>query len=1046
MPRPRSPRLPLSFLGPALFAACSGGGGGSGGGGAFVLTGTNISNNQIWPLNRPIVFTFNHPVQASSANFASITFASLSAPGVTGSFFVDPCSDGSVLVFQPDCPSNAALDDGGFKPGGINYTLTVLSGGGANVLRDTGGKKLASGITITFKSPTVPVDPAFFDVEPFGPPVGSMTDLVSVPLNTFTAPAEPILVKFDQPIDPRPSNLATPTGEPVVQLQFEEPPASGTWLLVPSTLTLLSNCVPELDVAGGDPCPVSQSATVAVTPLGILPEGRQARILVKAGLDDIGGDQSTITDFVLDAFAIEAADPPPGEADAFDETFDDTALEDATSPLLITTPPAVLADWGDGVLRAAEPFPAPALTGAQQFNLNVAVGQTIELDTTLDTLVGTDGNGAPAQLTVVGGVVNLHNLTVGASATPGAARILGTGPNPLVFNCTGNATIGFATGGTIGEINVDGGFGLDVVQDSADQPDPGAEGNCGGGKGGDSSPDNSQSSQRGGAGTGAANLAGGGGRGGHSCFGTVDPVNRRGAGGGGGSFGTLLGLVGNPGGPLGTDALTGSGAAGGGESGPGAFTNGLSTDDFFGRKLVSIIGPPAITTIVAGELQTLRGGSGGGAGGDSVAGPTFPNPTFASPGTIGDEKGGRGGGGGGLLVIRCAGTFTLNATGVLRARGGAGGDGESTVNNPANRVGGGGGGGSGGMIVIEALTPPPPPALPNTPPITIATGTANNERLRLKGGAGGLGAGAAPTNAGGAGGDGVLQIHTPTVNATGSLTVLSGSTIVATLPTNTADILPAVNHILLPAFSRISRARTRWINTGQTPLGNAGGPFYEWVVPPPGTPIGDPSEPNNASNPDYPLDAPSGLVRTVAGVVSQPAPQPVGTVPIGSVADQTITIPLAALTAANFLNPAAMVGFELNPNSGQAQTFTIVSGTTSGSNAVFTTDPADGSMIAVAVAPTTPVAIGPRFFRVRTNGVEDSLPVGATVKILFEGATNVSPTGVVTGSTGFQANLDLLNGKPFIRAQVEFDLTGLGAPSSSLPRPEIEFIKLPIRF
>ena len=1039
MLRPRSPRVLVSVLGPVLLAACSGGGGGSGGGGAFVLTGTNISNNQIWPLNRPIVFTFNHQVQASSANFASITFSSLQAPGVTGSFFVDPCSDGSVLQFQPDPPSNAGLDDGGFKPGGITYTLTVLSGGGPNVLRDTGGKQLASGITITFKSPTVPVDPAFFDVEPFGPPVGSMADLVSIPLNTFTAPAEPILVKFDQPIDPRPSNLATPTGEPVVQLQFEEPPASGTWLLVPSTLTLLSNCVPELDIAGGDPCPVSQSATVAVTPLGILPEGRQGRIVVKAGLDDIGGDQSTTTDFVLDAFAIEAADPPPGEADAFDETFDDTALEDATSPLLITTPPAVLADWGDGVLRAAEPFPAPALTGAQQFNLTVAGGQTVEIDTIVDTLIGTDGNSQPAQLTVVGGVVNLHNLNVGITGS-GGGRILATGPNPLVFNCTGNATIGGTTGSLgVGEINVDGGFGLDVVQDSASQPDPGAEGNCGGGKGGDSSPDNNQSSQRGGVGTGAANLAGGGGRGGHSCFGTVDPVNRRGAGGGGGSFGTLLGVVGFPGGPLGTDALTGSGAAGGGEPGPGAFTNVLSTDDFRGTKLT----PGGPTPFLLGELQTLRGGAGGGAGGDSVAGPTFPNPTFASAGTTGDEKGGRGGGGGGVLVIRCAGTFTLNATGVLRARGGAGGDGESTVNNPANRVGGGGGGGSGGMIVIEALTTPPLPA-PQSP-ITIATGTANNERLRVKGGAGGLGGGAAPGNAGGAGGDGVLQIHTPTVNLTGSSTVVSGAALVTTLPTSTADILPPVNHILLPAFSRISRARTRWINTGQTPLGNAGGPFYEWVVPPPGTPIG--TVLNNSTNGEYPLTN-TGLVKTVAGVVDQPASNLVGDVPIGSVTAQSITIPLAALTAANFLNPAAMVGFELNPNSGQAlQTFTIVSGTTSGSNAVFTTDPADGSMTNVLpVAATTPVEIGPRFFRIRTGGVEDSLPVGATIRFQFEGATNVSPTGVVTGSTGFQSELNLLNGKPFIRVQVEFDLTGLGAPSSSLPQPEIEFLKLPIRF
>ncbi|MGH7150438.1 MAG: hypothetical protein ACREIU_07065, partial [Planctomycetota bacterium] len=326
-----------------------------------------------------------------------------------------------------------------------------------------------------------------------------------------------------------------------------------------------------------------------------------------------------------------------------------------------------------------------------------------------------------------------------------------------------------------------------------------------------------------------------------------------------------------------------------------------------------------------------------------------------------------------------------------------------------------------------------------------ATGTANNERLRVKGGAGGLGGGAAPGNAGGAGGDGVLQIHTPTVNATGASTVVSGALTVTALPTNTADVLPAAGHLLLPAFSRVSRARTRWINTGATALGNAGGPFYEWVVSSsPG------SVPNNPTNAEYPLDA-SGFVKTAAGVVVSPTPLPVVSVPIGSVAAQSITIPLAAVVGAGFLNPAAMVGFELNPNSGQTlQTFTIVSGTASGSNAVFSTDPADGPMtLVLPVAATTPVAIGPRFFRVRTNGVEDSLPAGATIKILFQGADSLSPTGVPVGATALTPSLSDLTTptpKPFIRVQVEFDLTGLGAPSSALPRPEIEFLKLPIRF
>ncbi|HET6202086.1 MAG TPA: Ig-like domain-containing protein [Planctomycetota bacterium] len=1024
MPRLRSPRGPLFVVASFLLAACSGGGGGGAGGGPFVLTGTNVSNNVVWPLNRAIVFTFSHRVDPATVDFASVPITSAASPPVTGTFFVDPCSDGSVVVFQPDCPSNDALDDGGLKPGGVNYTLTVRSGAGPNVIQDTGGKRLASGITVNFKSPTPPVEQPLIDPQPAGPPVPSPLGLASIGLNTFTAPVNPILVTFDQPVDPRSSNLNAQTPSPAVQLQFEDPPFSGAWILVPSTLTLVSNCVPQLGPTA--PCPFAENATIAIAPTGILPQGRNARVVVKAGFRDIGGaiGQQTNQDTVLALFPIEAADPAPGEGDAFHEEFDDTANRDATSPLTITTgsTTAPLAEWGNGVLRAREAFPAPLLSGAAQFNLNVASGPPLILDTTLDQLTGTDGNGAPALLNVTGGVVNLHNLTVQAGG-----RIDGQGPNPLVFNCTGSVTIGGASPAAAAVINVDGDLGTDVLPNSADVTQPGAPGECGGGKGGDSSPDNEQSSQRGGDGAGPGNLPGLGGRGGHSCFGTVGAENRRGAGGGGGSFATAAAAGGGPGGPQGTDALTGSGGATGGDVGPTAFANAIAGDEFFGLKLVNPGG-----TILVGELASLRGGSGGGAGGDSVAGGVFPNPAFASGGITGDKQGGRGGGGGGVLVIRCVGAFTLNATGVLSAKGGGGGDGESTSGiSPPNRIGGGGGGGSGGMVVIESLTS-----------ITIATGVANNERIRVKGGAGGLGAGTT-ANAGGVGGDGIVQLNTPTVNGTGQPTVISGATPVTSLPTNTADILPAAVHLILPAFSRISRARTRWINTGFTTLGNAGGPFYEWVVSsPPG------SVPNDPTNGDYPLLDATGAVRASAGSVVNPPAISVGDVPIGSVGLQSITIPLAALSAAGFLNPAAMRGFELNPNTGQAaQTFTIVSGTTSGTNAVFSTDPADGAMTGVLpVAATTPVAIAPRFFLVRTAGVENALPTGATVRVLFEGATSVSSTGVVSGSTGLTASLSALLGKPFFRAQVEFDLTGLGAASSTLARPELEFLKLPIRF
>src|SRR5213594_3968597 len=153
--------LVLPLLAAAL-CACGGGGGGGGGGasaGPFRLESINVSNGAVWPLNERMVFTFNRPVDASSVSFGSIVIQGQNGVPVTGTFFVDPCSGGRGLVFQPTCPTDAALTTGGLQPNAITYTLSVVTGVGPTVLRSTDGAPLAAGASVTFRTPLPPFEP-----------------------------------------------------------------------------------------------------------------------------------------------------------------------------------------------------------------------------------------------------------------------------------------------------------------------------------------------------------------------------------------------------------------------------------------------------------------------------------------------------------------------------------------------------------------------------------------------------------------------------------------------------------------------------------------------------------------------------------------------------------------------------------------------------------------------------------------------------------------------------------------------------------------------
>jgi hypothetical protein len=309
-----------------------------------------------------------------------------------------------------------------------------------------------------------------------------------------------------------------------------------------------------------------------------------------------------------------------------------------------------------------------------------------------------------------------------------------------------------------GELDLRGEDSIGVATlNTTNQPEVGAVGGAAGGQGGTGSAVTNASTPKGRPGAGSLGV-GIGGEGGESSYSAQGSHARRAAGGGGGRLAadrpahpvpsdpSNLGLVataGKDGSPTGLGAVSQLAPAVGGAAGPAVFSDPDPSNDFWGRMRT-----PA--GFVLGEAQRPSGGHGGGAGGD--ASNTDDYPAVFSP--SGDEKGAGGGGGGGLAVIK-ARRIVVGAAGRIVADGGDGGGGENTIF--FDRIGGGSGAGSGGWLVLQALE--------------IDLSAAQEDALSALGGRGGVGANNVldAIGAGGNGGPGVIQLHTPDGTASGVL-------------------------------------------------------------------------------------------------------------------------------------------------------------------------------------------------------------------------------------------------------------------------------------
>lgn len=547
----------------------------------------------------------------------------------------------------------------------------------------------------------------------------------------------------------------------------------------------------------------------------------------------------------------------------------------------------------------------------------------------------------------------------------------------------------------------------------------------------------------------------------------------------------------------------------GGAKGPSPFVDPASNNDFWGTMITST------GTIIQGELTGPWAGSGGGGGGSSTRTATFPSNPFNN---ASDIKGSGGGGGAGALTILALGDIRIGLPGsATRARieinGGTGGGGENT--NGIDRIGGGSGGGSGGHLILQSgtqidmskLTSVSTTQTLGLPPINwgglFAKGGQGGEGQEGTGGAkangvetlpqqdsirfpgtygtgapcavastgdyanGSVGGGTNPvqfnfTNnvglkicAGGDGGPGIIQLHTPSLTDI-KVPTLGGSLMrncCFPLPVGAAQTnaqTPANWNQLLPIFGRYSAARSKWISLGAASVDAAvtNDPVqfqFDGTDPLTGLVLRDGSGSGATV-----LELPAILTGTISNSPTEPfitADRRTVVFDAGGLADDIYK-----------RNPSLLKRFLLRftpSGGGFSPSFDVAAATYDSALDQLRVSVASSGTPLGSITTGYTVDLIPRFFRVVTEDTNDAYPDSATIRIKFQGApANSIGQPDELAASAFVTDIDDLNTPPvgtvyqFIRFQVEFDLAA--QPSSSLstttPIPAVEFLRMPFRF
>ena len=926
-----------------------------------------------------------------------------------------------------------------------------------------------------------------------------------------------VLLTLNQPVSPSPSNISTDT----VRLEYLT--AADTWQPVAHTVRLVANCT-----AVGAVLRVTPTGILPQNRVVRLRLTQDFRDLVgDSNLVDV-----TVGSFLVTTATDPGTTTPGVAGDqAFEEfTLGGTAAgsnEDTTTVLV-----SPRAEWGaNGTLRAGFAFGGTGGPGGNfdwkignDLPLSASNHPQILLDTSFAVITN---EAQTAQQTVINGVVDVRNLLV-----TGSGQLLISGPNRATILVAGNAqidgeiTISGNDNLSVASLNTTsqpepgaagrggggrGGTGNYLTSQSTPAGETGRgafDASGGGGQGGESG----FRATWPGDGNDANRRPGGGGGG---TFGPdflrpngvvaayVNPALCPDQ--------LVIGLDGEngfPGAPLATGALSNASPPQGGTRGPRPFFDPDANNDFWGTMRTQS------GQLISGELLDPWAGAGGGAGGNAIVSNSFPTTPF-SP--TGDEKGAGGGGGGGSITILALGSITFGPRGRILANGGTGGGGENSVSGNITHIGGGSGGGSGGHIVLQSATQinlsamiTSPTGLNLPPGLISAVGGNGGAGMNNNGGAQPNGLPAQPQNdalpsyhypnqtqpcgvsttgtgpypfnnvvgntnppfvvicAGGDGGPGLIQLHTPSL--TNILTPVGVEDIYKTVRPPPVGSGPggAVGQFLtinrptpglgsngwdqmLPIFGRNSQAISDWV-----PLGGASVSQNDTI---------DTPEPIHFEFTG--TDAVGSILTTGTGsnaTVAELPPIFTGTIAAPTtrpyIADDDRTIVLAGSALADDIylrNPSLLRRFVVRLTFGGVTDFEVAAATYDAATDDLRVTVAGSGQPLVNFDPGAALQIRPRFFRVITEGTPGSLPDSSDVVIEFQATTpnaqgdpDLTP-GVISA---WVSNITLLDpnsaGHPdyrFFRFRVTFDISATGAPLSfSTPIPSIDFLRIPFRF
>jgi hypothetical protein len=937
---------------------------------------------------------------------------------------------------------------------------------------------------------------------------------VELPLNKLSDESSRVefVINFDQPVTPSATNINSAR----LRLEYANPTSlTAPWVALPTALTIERNCTQigariRLAPVGGLPSGATLRAVVTPEFTDLVGENNPQALndfAIATTVPFPAAAPTLVADQVLETFAT---------ADNEDD------LASFNEPLAQWENGELRARWAftgtGGVPGGFDWYIAPGETVIFNTTNSTINGFSIPLQgqgggVSFDPtqLVGDATNPAifnppfAGTLTVIGGVVDVRNVFIEQGAT-----LIVEGPNPLVVQASGDVFIR-------GQILASGSNSLGVnTFNTTNVPEPGAPGQAGGGRGGTGSPLTTASSARGGSGQGAFGLLDAGGRGGEAGWSaSVLVERRRGAGGGGGRLAAdvaagvagagpfeqrRIGFDAEPGfaqGPTANDladngAIGGPGGPSGGATGLSPFTDADTDNDFFGSRFTV-----GANTVKIGELTRPWAGAGGGGGGDSaqITSGSFPAPWVPT----GDEKGAGGGGGGGSVHVLALGSIRFGPNGRIQARGGIGGGGENT--NLLDRVGGGSGGGSGGHVVLQTAAQidfrsKTVVSLADTATSGSLDTPQNNWAINVLGGQGGAGANdlgggffqspngqretlpnndacppGYPTNganscrglvqgAGGDGGPGLIQLHTPGGRVGTALTDdvrVSGAATLAGLCAPPPICPLGANGpggqacFMVPTFGRTSRARSEWIALGNGGFNPATGSFRtaEFSFGGVNTANGAVLATGGVVDPIPPLTGLSAASVAIGGNVLPLIEAPAG---------QTLVISGAGLVGdsrALRTTPALLRGHSVLLSAGPLQRrFEIVAASFNPANQRFSisVDVTAGTMLAFVQAQVGPVAVAvePTFFRIASSGAADSLPAPADVRIRFQTAPVDPVTGLpnVALASPLTADVATLNGTTprFVRFEVAFDIGPITSGVSSPPIPALQFLRLPFLY